>query len=112
MKNQLLTIGDSFTHGDELSDVYQAWPYRLSDKLGYEVHNLGQSGCSNASILRRTLEELATNHYDLVIIGWTYPGRIEWKDDIGIAYDIAYRRRGRLNINFTIQKIFILIPNR
>lgn len=88
MNKQLLTVGDSFTYGDELTDHYQAWPYRLSALLKYEVHNMGQSGCSNASILRRTLEELATNHYDLVIIGWTSPGRIEWKDDIGIAYDI------------------------
>lgn len=88
MKKQLLTVGDSFTYGDELIDMYQAWPYRLADLLNYEVYNMGQSGCSNFSILRRTLEELATNHYDLVVIGWTSPGRIEWKDDIGIAYDL------------------------
>lgn len=88
MKPQLLTVGDSFTYGDELTDHYQAWPYQLADLAGYEVHNMGQSGSSNASILRRTLEELAENHYDLVIIGWTSPGRIEWKDDIGIAYNI------------------------
>lgn len=88
MKKKLLAVGDSFTYGDELSDRYQAWPYRLADLLGYEVYNMGQSGCSNASILRRTLEELAVNHYDLLIVGWTSPGRIEWKDDIGIAYDI------------------------
>ena len=88
MKKQLLTVGDSFTYGDELKDRYQAWSYKLADQLGYEVHNMGQSGCSNSSILRRTLEELAVNRYDLVIIGWTSPGRIEWKDDIGIAYDI------------------------
>ncbi len=88
MKKKLLAVGDSFTYGDELSDRYQAWPYRLADLLGYEVYNMGQSGCSNASILRRTLEEIAVNHYDLLIVGWTSPGRIEWKDDIGIAYDI------------------------
>ena len=88
MKKQLLTVGDSFTYGDELKDRYQAWPYRLADHLGYEVHNMGQSGTGNASILRRTLEELSVNHYDLVIIAWTSPGRIDWKDDIGIAYDV------------------------
>ena len=88
MKKQLLTVGDSFTYGDELSDRYQAWPYQLADQLGYEVHNMGLSGASNASILRRTLEELAVNPYDLVIVGWTSPGRIEWKDDIGIAYNM------------------------
>jgi lysophospholipase L1-like esterase len=88
MKKQLLTVGDSFTYGDELKDRYQAWPYRLADHLDYEVHNMGQSGCGNNSILRRTLEELAHTRYDLVVIGWTSPGRIEWKDEIGIAYDI------------------------
>ena len=88
MKKQLLTVGDSFTYGDELKDRYQAWPYRLADCMDYEVHNMGQSGCSNTSILRRTLEELSINHYDLVVIGWTGPGRIEWKDDIGVAYDV------------------------
>lgn len=88
MKKQLLTVGDSFTHGDELADRYSAWPYKLADLLGYEVHNMGQSGCSNTSIVRRTLEELSISHYDLVIIGWTSAGRIEWKDDIGIAYDM------------------------
>jgi hypothetical protein len=88
MKKQLLTVGDSFTYGDELTDQFQAWPNRLADLLGYEVNNMGQSGCSNVSILRRTLEELAVNYYDLLVVGWTSPGRIEWKDDIGIAYDI------------------------
>jgi lysophospholipase L1-like esterase len=88
MKKQLLTVGDSFTYGDELKDCYQAWPYGLADRLDYEVHNMGQSGAGNASILRRTLEELAVNHYDLVVIAWTSPGRIEWKDDIGIAYNV------------------------
>ncbi len=88
MKKQLLTVGDSFTYGDELDDIYQAWPYQLADLLDYEVHNMGLSGASNASILRRSLEELVTNEYDLVIIGWTNPGRIEWKDDTGIPYNM------------------------
>jgi hypothetical protein len=71
MKKQLLTVGDSFTYGDELDDVYQAWPYKLAEKLGYEVHNIGQSGCGNASILRRTLEELST-----IMIYWLWVGQI------------------------------------
>ncbi len=88
MKKQMLTVGDSFTYGDELTDHYQAWPYRLADLAGYEVHNMGLSGSSNASILRRTLEQISVSQYDLVIIGWTSPGRIEWKDDIGAAYNL------------------------
>ena len=87
-KKQLLTMGDSFTYGDELSDHYQAWPYRLADKLDYEVYNMGHSGCSNTSILRRTLEELSVNRYDLLVIGWTSPGRIEWKDHMGSTYNL------------------------
>lgn len=97
MKKQLLTVGDSFTYGDELTDRYQAWPYKLADAVDYEVHNMGQSGTSNTSILRRTLEELAINHYDLVIIGWSDPGRVEWKDNVGIAYDVwpGFRTNGQ-----------------
>lgn len=88
MKKQLLTVGDSFTYGDELADIYDAWPYRLADDIDYEVNNLGQSGCSNVSILRRTLEDLAQYSYDLVVVGWTGPGRIEWKDGTGAPYDV------------------------
>jgi hypothetical protein len=88
MKKQLLTVGDSFTYGDELTDCYQAWPYQLADSLDYEVHNMGRSGSSNTAILRRTLEELSNNKYDLVVVGWTDPGRIEWKDAVGDAYSI------------------------
>lgn len=88
MKKQLLTVGDSFTYGDELNDHYSAWPYRLADQLGWEVHNMGLSGSSNASIVRRCLEELSITQYDLVIVGWTSPGRVEWKDDIGIEYNL------------------------
>lgn len=88
MKKQLLTVGDSFTYGDELTDIYQAWPYHLADLLDYEVHNLGLSGSSNDSIVRRTLNELSNNRYDLLVIGWTSPGRIEWKDQVGIPYNV------------------------
>jgi len=90
MKKRLLTVGDSFTYGDELDDIYAAWPYRLASLLDYQVVNLGQSGCSNTSILRRTISEVVNTpeSYDLVVIGWTSPGRIEWKDHVGVAYDI------------------------
>jgi hypothetical protein len=90
MKKKLLTVGDSFTYGDELDDIYMAWPYRLASLLNYQVVNLGQSGCSNTSIFRRTISEIANapESYDLVVIGWTSPGRIELKDHVGVAYDI------------------------
>ncbi len=34
---KILTLGDSFTFGAELSDISNAWPYLLGKKLGYEV---------------------------------------------------------------------------
>ena len=86
MKKRLLAVGDSWTYGDELKDTNSAWPSQLADLLDYQVCNMGMSGASNTSILRRTLGELAVNDYDLVVIGWTSPGRIEWKD----AKDSAY----------------------
>ena len=91
MKHRLLTVGDSFTYGDELDDIHDAWPYKLANLINYDVVNLGQSGCSNTSILRRTIVELsgiANEKYDLVVIGWTSAGRVEWKDDIGVEYDL------------------------
>lgn len=88
MKKQLLTVGDSFTYGDELEDQTQAWPTQLAARLDYELLNLGKSGASNAAILRRTLESLVQAPADLIVIGWTSPGRIEWKDQVGVAYSL------------------------
>lgn len=114
MKKQLLTVGDSFTFGDELSDRYQAWPYKLADLIDYEVHNMGQSGTSNTSILRRTIEELSANHYDLLIIGWTDPGRIEWKDNVGIAYDVwpGYQSDGQFVVDHPWRALLIEYINK
>lgn len=88
MKKKLLAVGDSWTYGDELENPRQAWPFVLAELLDYEVNNLGISGVSNASMIRRTLGELAINYYDLVVIGWTSPGRFEWKDSSGDPYDV------------------------
>lgn len=85
---RLLAVGDSFTYGDELADRSLAWPVVLGNKLGYTTDNRGESGSSNPSILRRTINYLAENPADLVAIGWTSPGRIEWKDCVNEEWDL------------------------
>ena len=88
---KLLTIGDSFTYGEELSDRYSAWPYLL----GYEVTNLAEPSKSNNYMVRSVVENF--QNYDLIIIAWSHFARIEFGDDLGV-YDIW---PGKSNCCFT-----------
>lgn len=86
----LLTIGDSFTYGEELDNVNNAWPYILGQRINYKVTNLGSPASSNDRIVRLLLEHLIENYNqtpDLVIIGWSLLGRLELADELGY-YDI------------------------
>ena len=80
----ILTIGDSFTFGDELDDrLTQAWPYLLGKSLNQHVVNLGQSGTCNDSMVRKILAHTTTNYYDLIIVAWTDHNRFEcWSDHV------------------------------
>ena len=87
---KIVTAGDSFTYGEELTDLQRAWPYVLGKKLNYDVVNLGRPACSNDRIFRLMFEYLIdfnNSKPDLVVIGWTSPGRMEFADDIG-HYDV------------------------
>jgi hypothetical protein len=91
MKKNILAVGDSWTFGEELEQFYEAWPYVLANLIDADVFNMGEPGCSNTSILRRTMIEIPrvpNRSYDMVFIGWTSPGRIEWKDEIGSEYSL------------------------
>ena len=94
---RILTVGDSFTYGEELADQRSAWPYRLGDKYHAEVINLGEPASSNDKIVRKTLDYLINNGgtIDLVVIGWTSPGRSEFADESG-DYDIWPGYQGSL----------------
>lgn len=81
---KLLTVGDSFTYGDELADLTKAWPHLLGKELGYSVTNLGQSGGGNTQMIRKVVEHY--QDYDLIIIAWSHYARIEHADEYGI-YD-------------------------
>jgi lysophospholipase L1-like esterase len=82
---KLLTVGDSFTYGEELSDLNNAWPYLLGNKLGYAVDNLAKPGSGNTRMVRHAVEQV--NNYDLIIIAWSHFARTELADENGF-YDL------------------------
>ena len=88
---RILTVGDSFTYGDELVDIQQAWPYVLQNKLSCELTNLGKSSTGNTSMVRNVVEYAAD--YDLIIVAWSHFARIEFADEYGI-YDTWPGHRG------------------
>jgi hypothetical protein len=91
---RLLTVGDSFTYGEELADLTSAWPFLLGNKLGYEVTNLAKPGSGNTRMVRHCIEQV--DNYDMVIIAWSHFARIELADERGF-YDIWPGCNGRLH---------------
>jgi hypothetical protein len=77
MIKKVLTVGCSFTYGDELSDRENtAWPYLLAKQNNWQVINLGKSGGSNDRSIRIAFNEIK-NQYDLIIVAWTVNSRFE-----------------------------------
>lgn len=91
----LLTVGDSFTYGEELEDRNSAWPQLLASKIDHQLLNLAQPAASNDKIIRITFEHLLTNKPDLVVIGWSNIGRSEYSDEFGY-YDVWPGYQGNL----------------
>ena len=82
---RLLTVGDSFTYGEELADRQFAWPYLLGQQLGWTVTNLGQPASGNTRMVRTVIEEI--DQHDVFIIAWSHWARIEFADEHG-TFDI------------------------
>jgi hypothetical protein len=89
---KLLTVGDSFTFGEELSDVIDnvtssrfAWPELLGSRLDWEVTNLAKPGSGNTRMIRNIVNEI--DNHDVFIIAWSHWARIEFADAIG-TFDI------------------------
>jgi hypothetical protein len=82
---KLLTVGDSFTYGEELVDTSSTWPNLLANKLGYNLNNLAKPGSGNTRMVRHCVEQI--KNYDLVIIAWSHFARIEMADENGF-YDL------------------------
>lgn len=92
MIRRILTVGDSFTYGEELSDRNNSWPIQLGNRIGANVINMGLKGGGNKQMIRKVLDVMCGNTperdpFDLVVIGWTSPGRMEFADDCGV-FDI------------------------
>jgi hypothetical protein len=83
----LLTVGDSFTFGEELSNEMDSYPQLLADKFKLDLVNLAKPGSGNKRMVRSVVEYVSQgNKPDLVIIGWSSPGRIEFADEHGVHY--------------------------
>jgi hypothetical protein len=85
MIKNILAVGDSFTYGEELDNIENAYPYYLAKGLKADVVNLGQPSGGNKQMVRKTIDYVLSGEpLDLVVIGWTSPGRIEFADVNGI----------------------------
>jgi len=88
MIKKILTVGDSFTYGEELANRKDAWPMVLSKLTKSNVVNQGVPGGGNKQMIRKVIDALSgygpDQNFDLVIVAWTSPGRTEYADADGI----------------------------
>jgi len=90
MIKSILAVGDSFTYGDELTTTDDAYPYLLGGKINARVDNQARPGSGNTRMIRTVIDHVSRNCpmnidlADLIIIGWTSPGRMEFADASGI----------------------------
>lgn len=80
MAKKLVSFGDSFIYGTELSnnsDGHQAWPGLVAQKLGYTYQTEAVPGCSNDHIARQIYGYFANNSAEntLAVINWTWTSR-------------------------------------
>jgi lysophospholipase L1-like esterase len=96
---KILTVGDSFTFGEELTDRNQAWPFLLAAQLNATVTNMARPGSGNKRMVRYVMEHIAEGHNpDLVVIGWSSAGRMEFADEDGF-FDVWPGYSGRMFAN-------------
>jgi hypothetical protein len=88
---RLLTVGDSFTYGEELSNLDNCWPNLVAKMLGYKLTNLAKPGIGNTCMIRHCVAQV--DNYDIVIIAWSHYARTEFADEWGI-FDIWPGSRG------------------
>ena len=57
MIRRILTVGDSFTYGEELSDRNNSWPIQLGNRIGANVINMGLKGGGNKQMIRKVTRQ-------------------------------------------------------
>jgi len=91
--SHLVTLGDSFVHGDGLANRDQAWPYLLGNRIGVDVVNLGLSGSGNDRIFRRLYEyfyeDLQFNNNPFYIVVFSSITRKEVWEEASQSYQIV-----------------------
>lgn len=96
MIKSVLTVGCSFTYGDELPNrLESAWPYLLAKQNNWQINNLGKGGGSNDRSIRLIFDNI--NKYDLIIIAWTIHDRFEvsFNDEL-VDVNIGYAKKVNL----------------
>lgn len=85
MIKNILAVGDSFTFGEELPNrEIQRYSSLLANQVGALVTNMAKPGSGNKRMVRYVIEHIAQgNPVDLVIVGWSSAGRMEFADEDG-----------------------------
>ena len=95
----ILTIGCSFTEGTELANpAVDSWPALIAGYLDKPLKNAGQGGGSCDYIFRTAIEETVSRQYDIVIVEWTEPSRMEvwWEHQHRPVSVTAHSRYNRI----------------
>tara|TARA_B100000123_G_C25676664_1_gene404428 strand:- start:188 stop:844 length:657 start_codon:yes stop_codon:yes gene_type:complete len=83
MHEKSVSLGCSFTYGDELENHFDAWPFLVATHFGWSHNQLARNGSGNERIMRGIIRTIPRN-YDYYLIGWTHYARVEHADDIGV----------------------------
>lgn len=75
---KLYVNGDSHSAGHDAGGPAFSYGHHIANALGAEFVCEAVAGCSNDSIISRTMKYLDTNTPDLVIIGWSTWERETW----------------------------------
>jgi len=71
-----MVIGDSYTFA---TDGRENFGWHLAQRFNLNLLHMGKTGCSNSEIFRRIISNTGNTKNDtLVIIGWSFPDRIDY----------------------------------